>query len=186
MKANRATTRKFIGQSALGTVLLVMLASCAPPQDHPEHFKTPTPALVESPPAPGKIPAFNWRDAPITPGIWRWSGDGGNSVARFGSDPAMPQLALRCVRATRAITIERSGVASGTGPVNMTISTSTMTRPMVAEPGAASLVAALVARDSLLDAIAFSRGRFAIEAEGLDPLYVPSWPEMSRVIEDCR
>ena len=68
----------------------------------------------------------------------------------------------------------------------MTISTSTMTRPMVAEPGAASLVAALVARDSLLDAIAFSRGRFAIEAEGLDPLYVPSWPEMSRVIEDCR
>jgi len=44
----------------------------------------------------------------------------------------------------------------------------------------------LSARDPLLDAIAFSRGRFALEAAGLETLYLPAWPELSRVIEDCR
>jgi hypothetical protein len=34
--------------------------------------------------------------------------------------------------------------------------------------------------------MAFSRGRFAIETAGLPTLYVPSWPEVSRVVEDCR
>ena len=44
----------------------------------------------------------------------------------------------------------------------------------------------LAARDSVLDAMAFSRGRFAVETAGLPTLYLPSWPEVSRVIEDCR
>ncbi|MDG2003332.1 MAG: hypothetical protein P8J20_08375 [Novosphingobium sp.] len=44
----------------------------------------------------------------------------------------------------------------------------------------------LPASDPLLDAMAFSRGRFAVETAGLPTLYVPSWPEVSRVIEDCR
>ena len=48
------------------------------------------------------------------------------------------------------------------------------------------VVAALPARDPLLDAIAFSRGRFAVEVAGLQTLYLPSWPEITRVIEDCR
>ena len=33
---------------------------------------------------------------------------------------------------------------------------------------------------------AFSKGRFAIETPGLATLYVPSYPEITRVIEDCR
>jgi hypothetical protein len=48
------------------------------------------------------------------------------------------------------------------------------------------LVVVLTARDPLLDAMAFSRGRFALEAAGLETLYLPAWPELSRVIEDCR
>jgi hypothetical protein len=44
----------------------------------------------------------------------------------------------------------------------------------------------LPARDALLDAIAFSRGRFALEAAGLETLYLPSYPEISRVVQDCR
>jgi hypothetical protein len=44
----------------------------------------------------------------------------------------------------------------------------------------------LPARDPLLDAIAFSRGRFAVAVPGEPTLYVPSWTEISRVIEDCR
>ena len=42
------------------------------------------------------------------------------------------------------------------------------------------------ARDPLLDAMAFSKGRFALEVAGLPTLYVPSYPEVTRVIEDCR
>jgi hypothetical protein len=48
------------------------------------------------------------------------------------------------------------------------------------------LAATLAASDPLLDAIAFSRGRIAIEAPGTPLLIVPSWPEPARVIEDCR
>jgi hypothetical protein len=48
------------------------------------------------------------------------------------------------------------------------------------------IAATLTARDALLDAMAFSRGRFAIETQSLPTLYVPSWPEVSKVIEDCR
>lgn len=48
------------------------------------------------------------------------------------------------------------------------------------------MVASFAARDPLLDAMAFSRGRFAIQSDGLPTLYVPSWPEIGRVLEDCR
>jgi hypothetical protein len=50
----------------------------------------------------------------------------------------------------------------------------------------ASIVARLPAQDPLLDAMAFSKGRFALEVAGLQTLYVPSWAEITRVIEDCR
>ena len=112
------------------------------------------------------------------------SGEVVASIARFGTGQAAPQIALRCDRATSTITLERAGAADG--PVNMTIATSTITRPVLAEPRAYGLTAAFSPRDSLLDAIAFSRGRFAVEAQGIAPLYLPSWPELSRVIEDCR
>jgi hypothetical protein len=49
-----------------------------------------------------------------------------------------------------------------------------------------TLVASLSANDPFLEAIAFSKGRFAVEVQGLDPLYLPAWPEVTRVIEECR
>jgi len=59
-----------------------------------------------------------------------------------------------------------------------------MASPVAGPP--AALAVSLAARDPLLDAMAFSRGRFAVETAGLPTLYVPSWTEVSRVIEDCR
>jgi hypothetical protein len=44
----------------------------------------------------------------------------------------------------------------------------------------------LGAQDRLLDAIAFSRGRFSVEIAGTPRLILPSWPEPARAIEDCR
>ena len=94
---------------------------------------------------------------------------------------------MSCNRDAGAITMIRPGTADG--PVPMTVLTSTSNRTVsgTAEPGPPPVIAlTLSARDGLLDAMAFSRGRFALETAGLPTLYVPSWTEVSRVIEDCR
>jgi hypothetical protein len=71
------------------------------------------------------------------------------------------------------------------------ITTTTLSRPLQIAPGSDSglvgwVTAWIAPRDPLLDAMAFSRGRFRVEVAKLPPLYLPSWPEVSRVIEDCR
>jgi hypothetical protein len=109
--------------------------------------------------------------------------EGNRSVARFGADT----FVLSCDRDAATISLMRPGVAEGQVPV--TILTSSMSRTASAAPiaGHAPVIGlALPARDQLLDAMAFSRGRFAVETAGLPTLYMPSWPEVSRVIEDCR
>jgi hypothetical protein len=71
----------------------------------------------------------------------------------------------------------------------MMISTTTGSRALTAtrlSEGEASVGVSLPAGDPLLDAMAFSRGRIAIEVSGMAPLYLPAWPELARVIEDCR
>lgn len=45
---------------------------------------------------------------------------------------------------------------------------------------------ALPVDDYMMDRIAFSRGRFAVETSGLLSLAIPIWPEFTRVVEDCR
>jgi len=44
----------------------------------------------------------------------------------------------------------------------------------------------LPAYDGLLDAMSFSRGRIAVTVSGTPMLVVPAWPEVARVVEDCR
>ena len=71
----------------------------------------------------------------------------------------------------------------------MRISAETTARDLVATPIASAhpLVGVVLdARDPLLDAMAITRGRFALESEGEPGLYVPAWAEVTRVIEDCR
>jgi hypothetical protein len=55
-----------------------------------------------------------------------------------------------------------------------------------AERQGTNAVAALSPRDTLLDWMAFSRGRFMVQSSGAPTLYVPAWPELARVVEDCR
>ncbi len=125
---------------------------------------------------------MDWRDAPATPGDWQWAMEGPQSVARFAGG----LIVLRCDPGAGTVTLERSG--GGAGNLPMTITTSDMTRPVsgAALAGPARIAVRFAANDPLLDAVAFSRGRFAVETAGLPTLYVPSWPEVSRVVEDCR
>jgi hypothetical protein len=125
-----------------------------------------------------------WRDMPITPGDWRWAREGGESVARFG--PAgVSLLALRCDMAGRRVVMDVAQAAAAPN-ASLTITTTSQSRTLPAYPRGGVVELTLNARDPLLDAMAFSRGRFMVNVAGSGALYVPSWPEVTRVIEDCR
>lgn len=160
---------------------LALAASCSEPRIVPTPTPTTTPA--PTPPPPPAAPPQDWQDAPITPGNWTWAMSAGQSTSRFAGD----LFAMRCNAAEGTISLLRAGSVNGQLP--MTITTEKATRQITARgiPGATPMIeASLSARDPLLDAMAFSRGRFAVSVSGLATLYIPSWPEVSRVIEDCR
>lgn len=75
-------------------------------------------------------------------------------------------------------------------PVPATIMTSSKTTPLSAIPvtgtSRPNVAIELPARSPTLDEMAFSRGRFAVDVNGLPTLVFPAWAEVGRVIEDCR
>jgi hypothetical protein len=105
----------------------------------------------------------------IAPGQWTHNVTPTGSEARYGG-----YLIIRCDRAGRIVTILRPGLV----PQPLTIATSALGRTVQAG-------GRLQANDPLLDAIAFSRGRFLVTGGGAT-LAIPSWPEAARSIEDCR
>lgn len=163
-----------------------LLAACVPSAPAP----TPTPTATQTAapkPAPTPVaPRYdNWIDAPQTAGVWRYSKQVRYTEAVFIGAGNLPLARLRCL--TESPTINLSLRDSGNPRPTVTIRTQTASRAL---PGGGSaggeMLVALSPNDPLLDAMAFARGRFAIETEGSEPLYPPSWAEVSRVIEDCR
>lgn len=121
----------------------------------------------------------------MAPGTWRYERDARGSRALFGIPGSEALAVLRCDLASHAVYLSRAGSAAGA----MTVRTTSTTRALTVQPtgGALPYVAvALAPRDALLDAIAFSRGRFTMEQPGIPPLVLRPWAEVSRVIEDCR
>ncbi len=121
---------------------------------------------------------------PITPGVWSWADASGRSTASFAARGAAPLLAMSCDALARQVSLIRPGTATAAVPV--AIATTDGGRTINAVPSGQNLVAVLASTDRLLDSIAFSRGRFAVDLPGLATLYLPSSPELSRIIEDCR
>lgn len=169
------------------------LAACVPPSPQPTPVPSPTPTPVASPAAaPPQVvtPSFdNWMDAPQTPGDWNYVAEAAETLAVFGTGrtPDAVDLIIRCDRQSRRVSIARSGTA--TGQVEMLVRTETQDRRLTASPvqsRGALIVAELASSDPLLDAIAFSKGRFAVDVTGTSPIYAPAWPEITRVVEDCR
>ena len=170
---------------ATTALLALLVAACAAvPKPLPQPVPVPVPAPK---PRPASIPApADWRDAGQTPGDWRWLVSDGNSSATFGLIGA-PVATLTCDQPSRTVLLARAGNAAGAVP--MTVRTTSGQRPLTSDPTAGKsgwIAARLSPRDALLDQIAFSRGRFTLEVAGLPALYLPAWPELSRVIEDCR
>jgi hypothetical protein len=151
-----------------------LLAGCTAIPKPVAQVAAPTPSPQIAAPAPVSA---DWRERPLAPGTWRYAAVGDTTEARFG-EPGAPAFTMRCDRARRQVLLIRAGVTAGT----LSIRTYYALRSW---PVSATGVA-LSANDPALDQIAFSRGRFAVEADGLPPLYLPAWAEPSRVIEDCR
>jgi hypothetical protein len=128
-------------------------------------------------------------DAPQTPGDWRYSvgqPGSGTGIAQFVADGRV-LVALSCLRDRGIVRLQH--LAAPGVPLlaaTLTLRTEFGDRAFGAQTLEGSPYVELAARDPLLDAMAFSKGRFAVEAPGLAPLYLPSWPEVTRVIEDCR
>ena len=164
--------------------LAAALGSCAP-RPAPAPAPTPPPATPAPRPEPRPVPPpapADWRDAPLSPGDWSYRSDAAGSSASYG--PAgQPIFVLRCERPGQ-VTIVRTGAAAAASA--LTIRTSTTARSVAARPAEGALAATVPSGDPILDAIAFSRGRFTVEAPGLPTLLIPSWPEPARVVEDCR
>lgn len=145
---------------------LLLVGACASPRPP-----------VAPPPPPPVTPAVvtrDWRDLPLTPGTWSYA----DGVARF-ADGGQPLLLMRCDRDARIVEIEQPLGRAGT----LTLITSYGATDLPTPEGAR---ARIPAADPLLDRIAFSRGRFSVQASGAPQLVVPSWAEVSRVIEECR
>ena len=165
----------------LATALTGCIPATTPPQAPPPVQQAPRPA----PPAPRPVLGSDWRDWPLTPGTWTYRQDARGSLALYGQASADALVTLRCDRAARRLYLSRSGAVA----TPLTIRTSSTTRALVVQPtgGTPPYVAvALASTDPLLDAVAFSRGRFTMEQAGRPPLVVPPYAEVGRVIEDCR
>lgn len=174
--------------AAAALMLSVAVAACVPASAPP----APVPASRPAPPAQPAQPALapttprsdNWADAPQTPGTWRYGVQNGFSEASFVGPDSGTRMRLRCLADSRMVQL--SLPESGAPRPLVTIRTHTATRTLEAQPAGRETLVTFPPREPLLDAMAFARGRFAVEGTGLAPLYLPSWPEVARVIEDCR
>jgi hypothetical protein len=119
------------------------------------------------------------------PGTWSWSPAADGSEAAFISSGGIPQLWLHCSRASRVVSIARPTNAA---VAFLSVWTTTQTRALPASfnPATRRSTAQVSAYDPLLDALAFSRGRIAVAVGSTPPLVAPAWPEIARVVEDCR
>jgi hypothetical protein len=106
---------------------------------------------------------------PLAPGQWSYVASATGSEARYDG-----YIIIRCDRVTRTMTVTRPGIAPGV----LSIVTDSTTRNL-------PVGGRLLANDPILDAMAFSRGRFVVLGGGAT-LAIPSWPEAARSIEDCR
>ena len=168
---------------------LMALAACVPSKPAPAPAPQSKPQLVAPPviEAPRPVrPAGEWIDWPIEPGTWVYRTDARGSLALFGPAGADATMTLRCDKGRGRIFLSVAGAGS---EGSMVIRTSSALKSLAAIPSANMppyVVAEILPGDAILDAIAYSRGRFAIEVNGLRPMAIPNWAEIGRVIEDCR
>ena len=181
-------------KAGLPLLALGLLAACAPAAKPP--VSAPAPVARPAPPAPAPLAppqaplALDWMDASLTPGAWRYNdyGPGAGKRSLFSDPDNTFYFALACAAGPDGMLVQFDRTGSPAKRyLAMTIRTETTQRTLTAERfGSQMIIAGVPASDPLLDAMALSKGRFAVEVEGEATLILPSHAEVSRVIEDCR
>ena len=161
----------------------VALAACAvPPPTEPETASIPQttqpqpvrPALVQ--------PSGSWIDWPITPGDWVYRQDARGSIALFGQAGADALVTLRCDRQRGRIYLARSSSQQG---ANFNLRSSARLKQLTARTTAGTkpyVAAEIMPNDPIMDALAYSRGRIALETTGELSLALPVWSEIGRIV----
>ncbi|MDF0541369.1 hypothetical protein PX699_03365 [Sphingobium sp. H39-3-25] len=182
-------TMPFRALRPISILTLALLSSCvAPPPEAPRPTPAPAP-MPAPPPAPeAPPPSADWTLWPLTPGSWAYRPQASGGVAVFSPPQGAPLATIRCELSTRRVMISRGGVPSHSA-ATMIIRTSFGSAQWPATMQAAPVPQVLATRganDQTLDQIAYSRGRFSIDVPGMATLILPTWAEITRVIEDCR
>jgi hypothetical protein len=167
----------------------IAVASCVgpPPAPQPVAVPKPQPKTVAPAPQPPAVtqPAGHWLDWPAAPGSWVYRRDDRGSIALYGPAGADALVTLRCDKGRNSLFLSRAGSAGG----QLTVRTSSTSKTLAVQPTGgtpAYVAAALTPTDPILDAMAYSRGRIALEVNGTQNVAIPVWSEIGRVIEDCR
>jgi len=168
---------RIAGAALLAAAVAACVPRTAPPASAPVLPPAPAPAPLPSAPP---LPPVNWLDAPLSPGGWHYRRDGAVALASYRSGSLT--FTLRC-EPTRSVTLWLTGAQAPA----LAIRTTYGERRLPAAPVHLNeMQATLPAGDPLLDQMAFSRGRILVQPEGGPALIVPAWPEIARIIEDCR
>lgn len=149
-----------------------------------------TAAPVPSPtPTETSIPAIStaeWDALPMPSGDWSWRSDlgSGETFAEFTSDDGEALVGLACEPENQELMLSVANTSYQSDAI--IVHTETQSRELYADASEGWISSRILREDDLLDAMAFSRGRIAFEVEGDVAFAVPAYPEITRVIEDCR
>ena len=117
--------------------------------------------------------------------MWTYRRDERGSIALYGAVGKDALVMLRCDKARGRIYMSRAANIGG----SMMVRTSSTSKAIPTGPSGTQpiyVASELAVNDALLDAMAFSRGRIALEPAGAQNIAIPVWSEIGRVVEDCR
>ncbi len=177
---------RLTSSSVPGFLIALALSGCSIAKAEPEsEVRSETGETAAAPDI--AQPAGNWTDWTIAPGIWIYRDDRRGSIALFGEPGENATFMIRCDENRGQIYLSRAGAVDGDATTTLRASSGMRSFPAYNSGGSVDYVASTIAPgDYMLDRIAFSRGRFAVETGGLRSIAVPIWPEFTRVVEDCR
>ena len=123
--------------------------------------------------------------SPVTSGSWTYRAVPGGSEASFVDGTGAARMIVACGKLTRLVTLSRISTAPAS---SLSIWTSSTVRnlPSRFDQPSGRVIAQVGANDALLDAMALSRGRFAVSMPGSPALVLPTGAEVDHVVEDCR
>ncbi len=165
---------------------LLALTACAAPPPPPAPQPVPAPKPEVAPPVQPPPRTAEWIDWPLAAGDWVYRRDERGSIGLFGASGKNAIVTLRCDTQRRRIYLGREGAGRGG---NMVVRSSSSMKEFAAIPTGATpayLASEIMPNDPILDAMAFSRGRIAIQVTGEPSIAIPSWAEITRIVEDCR